>query len=42
VQAAAEARGCSHSIVSLQEVINRFVVETNDNPKPFHWTKDPE
>ena len=24
------------------EVIDRFVAETNDNPKPFSWTADPD
>ncbi|MCH7692144.1 MAG: IS630 family transposase, partial [Proteobacteria bacterium] len=22
--------------------INRFVAETNENPKPFSWTADPD
>ena len=35
-------RGVFHSLVSLQEAINRFVAETNDHPRPFHWTKDPD
>jgi transposase len=35
-------RGVFHSLVSLQQAINRFVAETNGNPKPFHWTKDPD
>ena len=35
-------RGVFHSLVSLQEAINRFVAETNDDPKPFHCTKDPD
>jgi glutathione S-transferase len=34
-------RGVIHSLVSLQ-AINHFVAETNDDPKPFHWTKDPD
>ena len=29
------------SIVDLQAAINRFLAETNDNPKPFTWTTDP-
>jgi transposase len=35
-------RGVFHSLVSLQEAINRFVAEANNDPKPFHWTKDPD
>jgi len=35
-------RGVFHSIVALQAAINRFVKEANQNPKPFHWTKDPD
>jgi transposase len=35
-------RGVFHSLVSLQEAINRFVAEINGDPKPFHWTKDPD
>ncbi len=34
-------RGVFHSIVDLQAAINRFIKETNENPKPFVWTKDP-
>ena len=30
------------SIVDLQAAINRFLRETNDDPKPFTWTADPE
>ena len=30
------------SIVDLQVAINRFLDETNDNPKPFTWTADPD
>ena len=30
-----------HSVVDLQAAINRFVEETNANPKPFIWTADP-
>ena len=32
-------RGVCCSIVELQAVINRFIAETNDKPKPFVWTK---
>jgi len=34
-------RGVFRSIVDLQAAINRFLAETNDNPKPFTWTADP-
>ena len=34
-------RGVFHSLVDLQAAINRFVAETNRNPKPFIWTADP-
>jgi hypothetical protein len=32
-------RGVFTTIVELQAAINRFIAETNDNPKPFVWTK---
>jgi len=35
-------RGVFHSLVDLQATINRFVAETNKNPKPFAWTADPD
>src|SRR5436190_1109853 len=35
-------RGVFCSIVDLQAAINRFLRETNDDPKPFVWTADPE
>ena len=35
-------RGVFHSLVNLQATINRFVAETNNNPKPFTWTADPD
>ena len=35
-------RGVFLSIVDLQVAINRFLDETNDNPKPFTWTDDPD
>ena len=35
-------RGVFHSIVDLQAAINRFLKETNDHPKPFVWTADPD
>jgi len=28
--------------VDLQAAINRYFAETNDNPKPFTWTADPD
>ncbi len=35
-------RGVFRSIVELQAAINRFLQETNDDPKPFTWTADPD
>ena len=35
-------RGVFRSIVELQAAINRFVAETNEDPKPFTWTADPD
>ncbi len=35
-------RGVFHSIADLQKAINRFIKETNQDPKPFAWTKDPD
>jgi transposase len=35
-------RGVFNSLVDLQAAINRFVAETNQNPKPFTWTADPD
>ena len=35
-------RGVFHSLVSLQEAINRYVAEANTDPRPFRWTKDPD
>lgn len=35
-------RGVFHSIVDLQTAINRFVEQTNQSPKPFTWTADPD
>jgi integrase len=34
--------GVFHSLVDLQAAIKRFVAETNENPKPFTWTADPD
>ncbi len=33
-------RGAFHGIADLQQAINRFITETNNDPKPFVWTKD--
>jgi hypothetical protein len=30
------------SIFDLQAAINRFLAETNDDPRPFTWTADPD
>ena len=35
-------RGVFQSVVELQLAINRFVAETNADPKPFVWTADPK
>jgi transposase len=35
-------RGVFRSIVDLQAAINRFLKKTNDGPKPFVWTADPD
>ena len=35
-------RGVFRSVHDLQRAINRFVAETNDDPKPFVWTADPD
>jgi transposase len=35
-------RGVFRSIVDLQAAINRFLRETNDHPKPFCWTANPD
>src|SRR5258707_250715 len=35
-------RGVFRSIVDLQPAINRFLAETNQQPKPFVWTADPD
>ena len=34
-------RGVFRSVIDLQVAINRFVAETNVDPKPFVWTADP-
>jgi transposase len=35
-------RGVFRSVVDLQLAINRFVADTNADPKPFTWTADPK
>jgi transposase len=35
-------RGVFKGIADLQAAINRFMQETNANPKPFVWTADPD
>src|SRR5260370_26829331 len=35
-------RSAFRSVVDLQVAINRFVAETNADPKPFVWTADPK
>jgi len=30
------------SVVDLQLAINRFIADTNEDPKPFAWTADPK
>ena len=35
-------RGVFRSVVDLQLAINRFVSDTNADPKPFAWTADPK
>ena len=35
-------RGVFRSVVELQAAIKRFIAETNDHPKPFVWTADPD
>ena len=32
----------NRSIVDLQATINRFLDQTNDDPKPFTWIADPD
>ncbi len=34
-------RGVFRSLADLQTAINRFLDETNSDPKPFIWTADP-
>ncbi|MBZ0213238.1 MAG: IS630 family transposase [Nitrospirae bacterium] len=35
-------RGVFRSVVDLQAAINRFLADTNSEPKPFTWTADPD
>jgi hypothetical protein len=35
-------RGVFKGVVDLQAAINRFVVDHNQQPKPFVWTADPD
>jgi transposase len=35
-------RGVFKGVVDLQAAINRFVAETNSDPRPFTWTADPD
>jgi transposase len=35
-------RGVFRSIVELQAAIKRFLAETNADPRPFRWTRDPD
>jgi transposase len=35
-------RGVFRSVSDLQAAINRFLEETNSDPKPFVWTADPD
>jgi hypothetical protein len=35
-------RGVFQSVVDLQLTINRFVADTNADPKPFVWAADPK
>jgi transposase len=35
-------RGVFRSLVDLQVAINRFVAETNNDPKSFFWIADPD
>ena len=35
-------RGVFRPVIDLQVAINRFVAETNADPKPFTWTANPD
>jgi hypothetical protein len=34
-------RGVFQSVQELKDAVHRFLDETNANPKPLTWTKDP-
>jgi hypothetical protein len=34
-------RGVFRSLQELKDAIHRFLDDTNANPRPFTWTKDP-
>ena len=34
-------RGVFRSLKELTDAIHSFIADTNTNPKPFIWTKDP-
>ena len=34
--------GVFHSVVDLQATINRFIMEHNQEPRPFVWKADPD
>ena len=34
--------GVFRSVVELQAAIKRFLAETNLDPRPFRWTKNPD
>jgi len=34
--------GVFHSLQELKDAIHSFIVDTNANPKPFVWRKDPD
>jgi mannose/fructose/N-acetylgalactosamine-specific phosphotransferase system component IIB len=42
LKASSPSSHVSVSVVDLQLTINRFVAETNADPKPFVWTADPK
>ena len=35
-------RGVFHSVVALQQAINRFIEHHNHEPRPFTWNADPK
>ena len=40
--ASVSSAGLFQSVVDLKLAINRFVAETNADPKPFVWTANPK